>query len=114
VQAAHRNDSTAGRGGRKRRMLAVALAQARQEGSDIASADVLDLCLPGCGQGVGVALQVTAVSRQSVLGQPALDGQVIEIPPDSPGEGGQLSTSASGTLGRPCASATGAQVMLPS
>jgi hypothetical protein len=49
-----------------------------------------------------------------VLGEPALHGQVVEIPPDRSGEGGQLSTSASVTAGSPWASATGAQVMLPS
>jgi hypothetical protein len=50
-----------------------------------------------------------------VRGQPALDSQVIEVAPDGAGNTcRQLSTSAGVTTGRPCASATGAQVTAPS
>jgi hypothetical protein len=95
-------------------MRLVALPQPGQEVSDILRADVLDLGPPGRGQRRCVALQVTPVRLERVLREPALYGQVVEIPPDNSGEGGQLSTSASGTAGRPWASATGAQVMVPS
>ena len=95
-------------------MIGVAFAQSGQEVGDILRADLLDLALPGGSQGGRVPLQVTAVCLQRVFRQPALYRQVIEIPPDGSGERGQLSTSASATLGRPCASATGAQVILPS
>ena len=95
-------------------MIGVAFTQPGQEVGDILRADLLDLALPGGSQGGRVPLQVTAVCLQRVFRQPALYRQVIEIPPDGSGERGQLSTSASATLGRPCASATGAQVMLPS
>jgi hypothetical protein len=92
----------------------VALPQSGEKVSDILRADVLDLGPPGRGQRSGVTLQVTPVRLERVLGEPALHGQVVEIPPDRSGEGGQLSTSASVTAGSPWASATGAQVMLPS
>ena len=95
-------------------MRLIALAQAGQEVGHVLRADLLYLGPPSRGQGACIALQVTPVGLQRVLGESPLHGQVVEIAPDGSGECGQLSTSAKGRAGSPCASATGAQVTLPS
>ena len=61
-----------------------------------------------------VPVQVALVGLEGVRGQPALYREVIEVPADGGRDRGQLRTSASGRTGRPCASATGGQVISPS
>ena len=94
-------------------MLRVARAQPGQEGRHVLRRDLADLGPAPDGERGGVPLQVPAVGLQRVRGEAPLDHQVIEIPADRPGDGGQLSTSLTGVQGRPCASATGAQVRAP-
>jgi len=74
-------------------MVLVAFAQPGQEACDVLGTYLLDLGPPGRSQGRGVTTQVTPVGLQCVLGEAALYRQVVEITPDSTGEGGQLSTS---------------------
>jgi hypothetical protein len=114
MQPAHRDDSPAGRASRERRVRLVPFPQPGEEIRDVLRAHVLYLGPPGRGQGRRVSLEVATVGLESVLGEAPFDGEVVEIAPDGSGEGGQLSTSTSGSAGRPCASATGAQVTLPS
>jgi hypothetical protein len=93
VQAADSDNSPPGRAGRERRMILVTLAESGQEARDVLSADLLDLGPPGRSQGRSITTQVTPVGLQCVLGEAALYRQVVEITPDSTGEGCQLSTS---------------------
>jgi len=93
VQTADSDDGPTGRAGRERRVVLVTFAQPGQEASDVLSAYLLDLGPPGRSQSRGVTTQVTPVGLQRVLGEAALYRQVVEITPDSTGEGGQLSTS---------------------
>jgi hypothetical protein len=95
-------------------MRLVALSQTGQEVSDVLSGDLPDLGSPARTQGCGVAFQVPPVRLKRVLGQAALDGQVVEIPRDRARECRQPSTSARVRDGSPCASATGSQVRFPS
>jgi hypothetical protein len=100
MQAADGDNGPSGRAGCQRRMVLVTFAEPGQEARDVLGTDLLDLGPPGRSQGRGVTTQVTPVSLQRVLGEAALYRQVVEITPDSSGEGGQLSTSARLTTGR--------------
>ena len=93
MQAADSDDSPAGRAGRQRRMVLVTFAESGQETCDVLGANLLDLGPPGRSQSRSVTTEVTPVGLQCVLGEAALYRQVVEITPDSTGEGGQLSTS---------------------
>jgi hypothetical protein len=70
----------------------VARPQADQVIGDVRRLDVTDLRAAGRLERAGIPRQVPVVGRQGVGGQPALDGQVIEVPADSGGDRGQRST----------------------
>jgi hypothetical protein len=95
-------------------MLTVAFAQARQEVCNVLGSDVADFGQPVASQRCRVPQQVAPVCLQGVRGQSALDRQMIQIAPDGAGNSCQLSTSAGVTAGRLWASATGAQMTMPS
>jgi hypothetical protein len=57
-------------------------------------------------QEVRVAAQVAPVGGERVTRQPTLDREMVEVGVDGPVDA-QLSTSAVGRTGMPCASATG-------
>jgi len=101
VQPADGDHGAACRARSQRWVIDIALPQPRQEIGHVLAADRLDIGLPGRGHGRRVTLQITPVSLQRVLGEAALHGQVVEIPPDSSGDRGQLSTSARVIHGRP-------------
>jgi hypothetical protein len=101
MQAPDSDDSAARRAGGERRVLGIAFAQPGQEVSDIGRGDVSDLRAAGHGEGRRVALQIAPVRLERVRGEAALDGQVVEISIDRPGQRCQVSTSASGTAGKP-------------
>jgi hypothetical protein len=109
----------------------VALGQRRQVGRDASRRDRGQIGDRRGGQPVRVPVEVPPVSVQRVAGQPALDGQVVEIPADRTTQRGgradcpagrrvrvcalragwiQPSTSASVMWAIPCASATGPYV----
>jgi hypothetical protein len=77
-------------------MVGVALAQPGQEARHVAGAHVGDRGDAQGAQRRGVPAQVTLVRRDGVRGQATLDRQVVEVAPGRRGDGGQLSTSASG------------------
>jgi hypothetical protein len=79
----------------------VNLSQPGEEVGHILRADVLNLGPPGCGQGCRIALQVTPIGLERVLGEAPFNGQVVEIAPDGSGERRQLSTSTRAASGRP-------------
>lgn len=103
-------------------MVVVARAQSGQVRLDDAGSDRREVGDTGLGQRREVTLQIPAVRGEGVRGQAALDGEVVEVPADGTAQGrrgfdartgpfdsgvGQPSTSASGSTGMPCASATG-------
>ncbi len=104
-------------------MVVVAGAQPGQVRLDDARPDGGEVGDPGGGEGGEVAVQVPAVRGEGVRGQATLDGEVVEVAAQGPAQGrrgfragpvrcpgalpGQASTSASGRVGMPCASATG-------
>jgi hypothetical protein len=110
MQATDGDQGTAGRGRGQRRMLGVALAQGGEEAGDVGFGDLGQVVPSGGGQRADVPAQVTAVRRQGVRGQPALDGQVVEVRRDGARRRrrAQPSASASGVSAMACASATGA------
>ncbi len=129
VQAAHGDHGPPGGACRQRGVLVVPGAQAGQVVGDVGGDDVLDSRPGRLGSASRRTGEVAPVRLKGVSGQPALDGKMIEIPADRCGHGGQLtqhpnsapkpsriqlSTSASGVTGDPCASATGPQVIAPS
>ncbi len=77
-------------------MLVVALAQTRQVVGYVGRRDVADLRTAGRLKRAGVPGQVTAVSRESMGGQPALDRQVIEVAADCRRDSSQRSASMAG------------------
>jgi hypothetical protein len=93
-------------------MTIVPLAQGGEEGRDVGLGDLGERPAPSSGQVREVAAQVATVRRERVAGQPAFDGQVVEVGADRGKQlGGRLAqprTSASDTQGSRCASATGA------
>lgn len=103
-------------------MVVVSGAQPGQVRLDDAGADRREVGDAGVGQGREIALQIPAVRGEGVRGQAALDGEVVEVAADGTAQGrrgldartgpfgrgvGQPRTSASGSTGMPCASATG-------
>ncbi|GAB3183138.1 hypothetical protein GCM10027259_37650 [Micromonospora palomenae] len=88
---------------------------------DLPRADGGQVGHPGDREGVEIPLQVPTVRRERVRREATLDGQVVEVAADGTAQGrrgrdaraggvrcsGQASTSASGRVGMPCASATG-------
>ena len=90
-------------------MLLVALAHPGQETGDVRLRHLREVVATGVGEEPHIALQIPPVRRERVRGEPALDGQVVEVGRYGPrGRGAaQPSASASGVSGRACASATG-------
>ena len=60
------------------------------------------------GQELDVPAEVPLVGDERVRRKTPLDGEVVQVALDRPGDLAQTSTSASGTDGRPWASPTGA------
>ena len=79
--------------------------------------DVVERLHALVGQPAGVPAQVAAVGLQGVVGQPALDDEVVEVRPDRAQHltgGAHLSQDVQRHVSMPCASATGWLVSEPS
>jgi hypothetical protein len=85
---------------------AVAGAQPGEMPGEVGRAHRGEILDPGRGERLRITIKIAAVRNQRVAGQPALDRQVVEVRADALLQG-QLSTSPSGTVCMPCASATG-------
>ena len=82
VEPADRHHRAAGRGRAQRRVLAVPLAQRHQEPAHVCSVTSSRSVTPTRVEVGEVAAQVAAVGLHRVLGQPALDDEVVEVGPD--------------------------------
>jgi hypothetical protein len=95
MQAAHGDYRPARRTGRERRVVLVALAEQREVVGHVRGGDLGDLSGTARGQRRGVPLQVPAVRLDRVSGQPALDGEMVEVPADRRGYLRQLTALSS-------------------
>ena len=96
-------------------MVRVALAEAGKEGGHVGLGHRREGGVAGGVEVLVIAPEVTAVGGQRVRGDPALDGQVVEVGPGCSAELAppvrcavrrQRRTSSTGTQDIPCASAT--------
>ena len=79
VEAAHRHDGPAGAAGGERRVLGVALPQVDEELRDQPLLDPAEVHHATGGEEGEVAAQVAPVGLERVVGEPALDHQVVEV-----------------------------------
>ncbi|BCJ67959.1 hypothetical protein GCM10009779_57410 [Polymorphospora rubra] len=123
VQPAYGAGGPGGGGRRQRRVVGVALAQPGDVRGDLRGPDRGEVVDAVGRERVEVAVQVPPVRGEGVRRQSAFDGQVVEVGADRTPQGRrrrwpvtglrgrgrrrQASTSASGRVAMPCASATG-------